>query len=144
MAEIAREGSRDFNIRALAIEIVGEPLQKDYASEAKRLLKFVRDHIRYIRDTYSAEVLQYPQVTLGQNGGDCDDKCILLGALLASVGHAVRFIGMAQIADRFSHVWVQVNIDGKWVDLEPTEPIGYGRRVPDTGVETYLTQELGD
>lgn len=142
MARLARDGSQDFNIRELALTICDHAPQKDYRREACRLLAFVRDRIRYVRDTASAEVLQGPQATLALNAGDCDDKCILLAALLASIGHTPRFITMAQLPERYTHVWTQCLVGDNWLDLEPTEPIGCGRRVPDTGTETYLTREL--
>lgn len=76
--------------------------------------------------------------------GDCDDKAILLAALLASIGHdGVRFIALSQEPGQFSHVWVQDWIQGRgWVDLEPTEPIACGKRVPHRGAREYLTCDV--
>lgn len=144
MAELANTGSRDLLVRQLAIELSGKFLQKDYEAEACRCLSFCRDNIRYIRDIYSVEVLQYPRQTLEIGAGDCDDKAILCAALLASIGHRVRFVAIAFMPGHYSHVWLQTYLPrpGKWLDLEPTEPLSCGERVPHAPRATYLYREL--
>lgn len=116
-------------------------MQKDYEREACEILSFVRDKVRYVRDTRTVEILQVPRRTL-QIGGDCDDKSILLAALLSSIGHRVRFIAVSYMPNQYSHVWVQDEVRGKWLDLEPTEPLICGSRVPERGALGYLTREL--
>lgn len=142
MGKLARNGSQDIKIRHLAIHLCSNIQQKDYGKEACAVLAFVKNRIRYIRDMASAEVLQTPQVTMGVGAGDCDDKCILLAALLSSIGHRTRFIAIAQSPEVYSHVWTQSFINGEWLDLEPTEPIGCGDRVPETGIAGYLWREV--
>lgn len=117
--------------------------QKDFQGEASRLLGFVRDSIRYIRDIDGVETI-YDPVTLLQTGqGDCDDKSTLLAAMLLSIGFdAVRFIAVSFVPGQFSHVWVQINEGGKWIDLEATEPIQFGERIPSQGAVKYIEQDL--
>ena len=112
---------------------------KDYRGEACACLAYVRDQIRYVRDPASAEQLSPPDWVMRIGAGDCDDKAILLGSLLASIGHPARFIAVAFEPEAWSHVWVQDRIGGRWVDLEPTEPIGCGERIPGDGAVGYLT-----
>lgn len=149
MCRLAADGSTDFLIRDLALSITGGLKQKDYQGEACACLNWVRDRIRYVRDMALAEVLQIPQVTLpaglsgiGRGQGDCDDKSILLAAMLASIGHRVRFIAIAFEPETYSHVWVQDAVGGQWLDLEPTEPLPCGARIPGTGAVDYMTREL--
>lgn len=96
-----------------------------------------------MRDIYTVETLQMPARTLESRYGDCDDKAMLLAALLASIGHQVRFIAVAFQPGQFVHVWLQDWVGGAWLDLEPTEPIPCGQRVPDQAGAEYLTCELG-
>ncbi len=142
MRDLAREGARSAEIRTLAVRQVSGYQQKDYRGEACSLLSFVRDHIRYVRDTRGVEILQTPSVTLNIGGGDCDDKSILLAALLTSIGHRVQFIAVSFMQDMFSHVWVRTNINGQWVDLEPTEPISCGERIPSKGAVEHITLDV--
>jgi transglutaminase-like putative cysteine protease len=101
-------------------------------------LAYVRDNIRYVRDPAPAEQLSPPAWVMQIGAGDCDDKAILLASLLASIGHSARFIAVAFAPEAYSHVWVQVHIGGRWIDLEPTEPLKCGERIPGDGAFGYL------
>jgi len=68
-----------------------------------------------------------------------------LAALLASIGHPVRFVAVAFEPAQFSHVWLQDWIDGRpgaWLDLEPTEPYPCGQAIPQHGAVDYLYQDV--
>lgn len=128
--------------RALAITSGLRP--KDFRSEACACLAWVKANIRYVRDMRSVEAVHDPVTLLGFPGwrsgdfqpvpaamaGDCDDLALLLAALLESIGHQTRFIAVAFVPDQFSHVWLQDRLEGGWLDLEPTEPLACGSRVP--------------
>lgn len=132
----------NMRVRQLALECVRGALQKDYAEEARRCLEFVREEIRYVRDIDNVETLHTCDAILDLAQGDCDDKAILLAAMLSSLGHPVRFVVLGYGSGQWVHVWVQDLIYGKWVDLEPTEPIAYGNRVPDKPGSRYLYEAL--
>lgn len=142
MAKLAREGSRNIDVRSVAVEQTRRLLQKDYEGEARLCLAFVRDQIRYVRDIRGVETVHAAEYVLHMGAGDCDDKSILLAAMLGSIGHRCRFVAVAFAPERFSHVWVQCNIRGRWVDLEPTEPIAYGKRIPSRGAVEHIYQEV--
>lgn len=142
MATIAREGSHDPRVRMLAVDLTSNCNQKDYFNEACAILRFVRDRIRYVRDFSTAELLQPPHFTLYTGAGDCDDKCILLASLLGSIGHNCRYVAIAQSPEAFSHVWLQAWIEGDWLDLEPTEPLPCGMRVPHAGIVDTITRNV--
>lgn len=135
-------GSQTLPIRNKAVELTRGLVQKDYSSEAKACLEFCRDRIRYVRDIRNIETLHDPVTLLNQGAGDCDDKAILLAALLLSIGHRVRFVAVAFTPDQYSHVWAQDQVYGKWIDLEPTEPLKFGQRIPTSAGATYLYQEV--
>jgi intein/homing endonuclease len=65
-------------LRGLAIKITLEAgcKTKEFMCEAKSLGEWVRDNIKWIRDTRGFETLQYPYRTLAFGAGDCDDLCL--------------------------------------------------------------------
>lgn len=140
MAELARRGSEQSPIRNKAVELTRGLLQKDYAEEARACFEFCRDHVRYVRDILSAETLHDPVTMLDVMAGDCDDKSILLASLLASIGHQCVFVAVAFRPGEYSHVWTRDRIYGKWIDLETTEPVGFGGRIPTRGIVSELVQ----
>jgi transglutaminase-like putative cysteine protease len=133
-------------VRKLALDLTqagwggpGGVPQHDFTGEAQRLFEFVRDRIRYVKDIDGVETLHPAEWVLHLGAGDCDDKAILLAALLLSLGHAPRFVAVAFEPDLFSHVWVQDYLAGRWVDLEATENLPFGVAVPLTEAVAFLT-----
>src|SRR5260370_17808778 len=78
-------------VRQLAVQLVSDLPGKDYGAEIQTLHAFVRDAIRYVKDIRNVETVQTPERTLANRAGDCDDKAILLAALLEAIGHHARF-----------------------------------------------------
>lgn len=58
------------------------------------LQNWVRDHIVYVYDPNGAELLQTPPQTLAIGTGDCDDKTLLLLAMLESIGLETELLGV--------------------------------------------------
>jgi len=138
MAAIARRGSWNPIIRETAVRLTSALPERDYRSEYRALHQFVRDRIRFIRDTANAELLQTPDTTLRLGAGDCDDKTTLLCSLLLSIG---QHCGFSTIKTEghvfpclypFSHVYPVVYDNGRWVALECVRPV-------DPGVEAEYT-----
>lgn len=149
MRQLTRQGFTSPAIRGLALKLTnkgfGAPgglASKDFTGEARRLFTFVRDQIRYVKDPDGAEFLHTPEWVLKIGAGDCDDKAILLAALLLSIGHTPRFIAVAFEPDNFSHVWVQDYLNGKWVDLEATELLPFGQSIPLAGAVKTITMDI--
>jgi transglutaminase-like putative cysteine protease len=131
MRQMTRDALTEPNqqARQLAISLTQGVANEDYRSEIERLFLFVRDQIRYVRDVHNIETIQSPAVTLEQKAGDCDDKAVLLAALLESIGHPARFAALAFAPDQFEHVIVETryNFRGqKWLPLETTKPVPMG------------------
>lgn len=138
MRDLTLRGARDVSIREAAAAVIKAAgvRPRDYLGEILALFRFVRDRIRYTRDVVDVETLQSPQYTLRSGIGDCDDKSILLAALLRSIGHPAALTFRAIGTDRrtpsqFRHVYVVAQIAGRSLALDPTNPkAGLGWEFP--------------
>lgn len=142
MKKLARAGSTNLQVRQLAVRLTNRLQHKDFWNEARNCLEFCKNGIRYVRDIANVETLHTCEALLSAGAGDCDDKAIVLSALLLSIGHKPRFIAVAFAPDEFCHVWVQDLIRGEWVDLEPTEPLPCGVSVPYGGAAEVVTMQV--
>lgn len=109
-------------IYGMARHITAGLPDKAWSAEMNALFYFVRDRIRYVFDPLDCEGLQTPVETLKLGSGDCDDKCMLLGAMLKSIGHPVQFVAV-QIdgSPDYTHVFLRTRIGPHWISLETTE-----------------------
>ena len=126
MKHLTRMGKKDIAIRSKALDLTRNLNQKDWLGEVKNLHRFVRDHIRYIRDIRDVETVAFPEITLELGQGDCDDKSVLLASLLESIGHPTRFIAVGFKPHNYSHVYLETKIGNTWIGLETTEPVEVG------------------
>jgi transglutaminase-like putative cysteine protease len=132
IAQMIRDGARDFYVRQKAIQIFrefGVP-PKDRWGEVCALFHWVRDHIRYTRDIFRVELLHTPRRMLELQAGDCDDMTILLGAMLVATGHPVRLalVGFRpNRPHRYTHIYPEVKAQGRWIALDATmnRPLGW-------------------
>lgn len=116
-------------VREKATDLVQPLAQKDFFGETCTLLEFVRDQIRYVKDINDVETVHTADKVLELQRGDCDDKAILLAAMLLSIGHIPQFVAVSLDGYNYIHVWVQDNLHGNWIDLEPTEALPCGQSV---------------
>lgn len=130
MAQLVRTGKTDMAVRDLAGEIVQSLPSKDYIGEVEAVWQWVRDNIRYLRDVQGVETVATPARTLQSRRGDCDDQSVLIGALLSSIGHKIRFAALAFTPHRYSHVFAETMIGKgrarRWLALETTENKPFG------------------
>lgn len=126
MQSLKNAGKIDFVVRSLAQTITRNVPQKDFMGEIKALTDYVRDRIRYVRDVVGVETVQTPLKTLELGSGDCDDKSLLLAAMLESIGHKCRFQAVGFREGSVCHVFCEVLYDGQWLPLETTEPVEIG------------------
>ena len=132
MRQSVREARTDMAIRQAAISIIWLQPENSPLHEVNALFEWVRDRVRYVRDILDVETLSTPAKTLEQMVGDCDDQTALLAAMLESVGYPTRFVIAAYtVPNHFEHVYLQVNIDGEWIDCDPTEKEALGWAPPD-------------
>jgi transglutaminase-like putative cysteine protease len=125
IAELIRQGSRDFYVRQKAIRIfreAGAP-PKDRWAEVCALFHWVRGNVRYTRDIFRTELLHTARRMIELRAGDCDDMTILLGAMLISTGHPVRLALTGfrpNKPHRYSHIYPEVHVKGTWIALDAT------------------------
>jgi len=133
MRSLANQYKRDSSIREAALSLVAGLRPKDWAGEIRTIFEYVRDQIRYVRDVQGFETLQTPPVTMDLEAGDCDDKSMLLAALLGAIGHPTRFVAVGyQSPGAYSHVYVETRLGTRWVALDATmpHPVGWTPRHP--------------
>lgn len=126
MRHLVRQYKTALPIRMLALDLVAGLGQKDYAGELYALHRYVRDNIRYVRDVRGVETLATPLVTMQTGQGDCDDKSVLLAALLESLSHPTRFVAVGSAPDEYNHVFVESRLGPHWISAETTEPVDIG------------------
>jgi hypothetical protein len=117
----------------------------DQGRQVEIVLNFVRRALTYVRDPVESEYVISPvdlleQIQAGQLAyGDCEDHCLLLNSMLASLGFPTRFVATAiggAEADWWNHVISSVFVGGRWVDLDP---VAKGIMQPD-----YYQQMIGE
>lgn len=138
MSQLTRTGKKVGEVRRLALRLVADLPQKDRMGEVSRLHEYVRDSIRYVRDIAGVETLHTVQRIMEQGQGDCDDKAVLLGALLGSLGYPTRYVAVGFKPGRYSHVLVEAEVGGRWVPLETTEPVAMGWSPPGVMSRMYI------
>lgn len=138
MSELSREGRKSMAVRNQALRLIAPLAQKDWAGEITALHAFVRDEIRYCNDPDECELIQTPDKTLELKAGDCDDKSILLAALLGAIGHPARYRAVGFQPGLFEHVYVETKIRDTWIPLETTEPVEVGWQPPESEIVVSL------
>lgn len=142
--------------------------EKDCLAEVKAMFEVVRNprskySVRYTRDALLADVFTAPERTLLKtHAGDCDDYCILLGAMLMATGHPVRLRILATrrpgVDDRiapWSHIYLltPTKFDdprAKWiaVDASMDKPLSWeapgAREVAATGKPAGIVARVRD
>jgi transglutaminase-like putative cysteine protease len=126
MRQVAKAGKVSMPVRNMALSLISDLPQKDWFNELRLIHRFVRDQIRYVKDIRGVETVQTPDVTLSLKAGDCDDKSVLLAAMLEAIGHPTRFVAVGFKPDDFAHVYVESRIGTAWIPLETTEPVEVG------------------
>jgi len=126
LAKLIKTGRVDPLIRDTAWRVIRGLAERDELSEAKSLFSYVRDKIRYVRDPYGEDVFEDAKFTLGRRSGDCDATCVLLGAMLQSVGFPYRIKVVSRDGRRWTHVFGVCGIPkskpAKWVAVDASAP----------------------
>lgn len=132
MRDLVEAGKTDPEVRTAAVDVVYLTPQRDELAEVEAVFRFVQGHIRYVRDIEGVETLMTPEKVLEAGVGDCDDKSMLLAAMLEAVGYRTRFVVAGyHEPGQVEHVYVQALARGQWIDLDATECGGLGNAPPD-------------
>ena len=103
MAALVRKYSSDVTTGTTARELLRSGgisdirKQRQARASVTLLQHWVRDEIAYVYDPPEVEWIQTPPRTLTLGTGDCDDKAILLNAMLASVGFQTQFLAVGGV-----------------------------------------------
>lgn len=130
MQRIVKRSKTDIKVRNLALSIVRHLPPKDFAGQARACFYWVRDNIRYVGDVSGVETIHTPEELLKTMQGDCDDKSIMVCALLESIGHKTRFLAIGRHAGQYSHVLAETRIGNSWFAMETTENYAFGQPPP--------------
>lgn len=128
MRQLVQDGKQHVLVRNVAGGVLRDSQARptDDVGEARALLRWVADHIRYTRDIEGVETLQAPWITIAEGIGDCDDKSTLLAAMLKATGNraqlSFRAIGTNPTRPgAFGHVYLVARMPGGVrMSLDPT------------------------
>jgi transglutaminase-like putative cysteine protease len=127
MVQLAKAGAKDPGVIQLASSLVRNVPQYDRVGEVVALHGFVRDCIRYTNDPIDLELVRDPRTILEMGVGDCDDKSILLIALLRCIGRPGRFVAVQlRGLSGYSHVYPETPLGHRWVAMETIKPVALG------------------
>jgi hypothetical protein len=109
-------------VEAVARSVIGPSWKGDDSVQALRA--WVRDAIWYAADAFDTDFWQTPELTLERRRGDCEDKALLLVAMIHAVAPAedrrrVRFV-VGAVGDK-GHAtvgWLK-HADNEWYNMDP-------------------------
>jgi len=137
ISQLANESLTRPYVRLKALDIINSALVPNRATveSAEAIFDYVIENIRYVPDPVEVETVQDPEVTLTILAGDCDDHSALVAALAQAIGIPARYRVVGNSRDHFSHIFPELNIDGKWYPADTTAAGSFGDRVPNLPVE---------
>lgn len=98
---------------------------KDDREKAKAIYEFVSKNVEYDVEKFNDDIFHPDDsalTTLDLGSGICQDYTFLTTALLRSIDIESRYVA-GYAGGR--HAWVEANIDGEWIEMDPTWGAGY-------------------
>lgn len=141
MRRLILAGRTDPLVRQFTASLVA-PIrpQKQYMAMVRLIHAFVRDRVAYVMDIRDVETLHPAEFILRNRYGDCDDKTILVCAMLESIGLKTKLVAVGAVPNTCSHVYAEVRMGQHWIPLECTEDVPVGWSPP--GVKCRRTLEI--
>ncbi len=139
--QIVYEGQSSKSIADLSKSLInGLTTDRD---KAVALYNYVRDYISY---SFYYNSQKGAEGTLTSGSGNCCDQAQLLVAMARSVGLTVRFAtGYCTFSSgSYGHVWVQFNIDGSWINADPTSNRNSFGVINNWNTNTYSSRGVYD
>lgn len=118
---------KDPYVNRAAIEIVRNAGVAPYDSfgQVQSIYNFAHSFY-FVNDPVTKEALRPTRELLQLMAGDCDDiNANVLPALLGTIGYETRFVTIAADPSNpgaFSHIYVEVFLDGEWIPLDAAAP----------------------
>ncbi|RNA66292.1 transglutaminase domain-containing protein [Alteribacter keqinensis] len=116
------------------IQSLAQDLTKGLDSDrekAKAVYDYLTNNIAYDVEKFNERLFELDDSavkTLELQKGVCQDYAFLGVALLRSIGMEANYVGgMATtgLMSRERHAWVEVKVDGEWIEMDPTWGAGY-------------------
>lgn len=114
---------------------------RSFDFRAQVMTRYLYEHFPYIPGEREFDFWLYPDETIAEGGGDCEDRAILLAALLLASGLSGYVVRVAlgklynvRTKESRDHAWVMYrNEDGRWLCLEPLLHSKKARRAARSG-----------
>lgn len=120
----------------------------DDAFKAREIFKWVVRNIGYVKDPPGKELLRPADVILQVRGGDCDDiNGVLLPAMLGSIGYPTQLVTISTnpaAPDEFTHIYLEVAINGRWMPLDAARPGAFFGRAAGKHIRKRIWSVLDD
>jgi predicted transglutaminase-like cysteine proteinase len=123
MCSLIAAGKKDPSIHELAAKILRDSGARpyDWTAQARAIFRWIQRNIRFVRDVHGTEALHAAPTIVQLGMGDCDDFTILTCSLLQTIGFDTRIVTIAnhpEAPQTFSHVYPEVEIDGRWIPAD--------------------------
>lgn len=126
MRDLIISGSQNPLVRQFTANLVQDIRpQKSRDRELSRVFYFVRDDVSYIPDILDLETLHGAEYILVNKYGDCDDKTVLLLAMLRAIGFETEIVAIGGRRG-CEHVFGAALLGESVVYMDPTEPVSPG------------------
>ncbi len=123
MRRLIDQGKSDAQIHELAARILTSARVPafDWQREARAIFDWVQRNIRFTRDVEGHETLHGAADIVRLGIGDCDDFTVLTLSLAGSIGAQGRIVTIStdpSEAREFTHVYPEVEVNGRWISLD--------------------------
>lgn len=144
MRDIVYRSIRERIIKDTAVNLIRNIEPTKYLEQVKKIFSFIRKKVKYVKDYFGIEEIQYPSRLLsnilkkGYAYGDCDDMAILVASMLYSIGLKTRFCVIATKPKVYNHIRTEVLINNKWIPLELASTKLFGDKIETKEKPLYL------
>jgi len=135
ISKMIKAGKANPDIRKLVSKILHDRSVegKDWNGEVEAVFEWVRENVRYTRDTEGLDTYTEPLKTVDLGIGDCDDLSILLGSMLGAIGYPSKLKVVSMTGDGWDHVYPLIGMPpfapAKWIALDASIELPLGSEV---------------
>lgn len=122
---LVRVFSSDPKIIEFTRKLLTSRRMNDHKRNFEDVAKFITDTFIYVADPIHVEYVVSPTVmikdwaTTGKMHGDCDDVCLLMASMLASVGIDTLIVAVKAGSAYFNHVILYTSLGMKKIQYDP-------------------------
>ena len=116
------KGAENVTVRDFTVNILkdkGFSLYPFSFSQIQVIYDFVSNDIKYVKDINRVETIYAADKCLKYRYGDCDDKVVLGGAMLRTLGYEIALVLLDTLSQvDYQHIYLWVEYDNKWVAFD--------------------------